>query len=433
MTSLTSRLYSTLVDAEEDHGCRELPESSCREVPGNAAKLVAGFTLQRLGDQIADPKTVLAWMLTSTGAPDFAIAMLVPIRESGSLLPQAGLLPLIRRFPYRKRSFGLGAVLQGGAVVGIGIGGALLMGAAAGLVILGFLALFALARAVSSLSSQDLIGKTIPRGNRGTVHGIAASAAGLAAIAAGVGIAIGAEGGDPVVLALLVGGSATLWLGAGGTLLTVDEQPSEGEALDRPPSVVEAVALFREDAPFRTFVVARSLMMSTALVSPLIVSLSAQVSEAGASGVGPFVIATGVAALIASPIWGRLADQSSRLVMAVASASSGLIALGFIAGRAAGLDSTAWLGPATYLLLAIVHAGARMGRKTYVVDLGHGDRRTRYVAVSNSIIGVALLVAGGVVAVLSQIGPVWALSALATAGPGGGLASLRMREIHRSV
>jgi predicted MFS family arabinose efflux permease len=234
-------------------------------------------------------------------------------------------------------------------------------------------------------------------------------------------------------LALLVGGSATLWLGAGGTLLTVDEQPSEGEALDRPPSVVEAVALFREDAPFRTFVVARSLMMSTALVSPLIVSLSAQVSEAGASGVGPFVIATGVAALIASPIWGRLADQSSRLVMAVASASSGLIALGFIAGRAAGLDSTAWLGPATYLLLAIVHAGARMGRKTYVVDLGHGDRRTRYVAVSNSIIGVALLVAGGVVAVLSQIGPVWALSALATAGLGGGLASLRMREIHRSV
>jgi hypothetical protein len=171
-------------------------------------------------------------------------------------------------------------------------------------------------------------------------------------------------------------------------------------------------------------------MLVTALSPPLVVSLSAQVSEAGASGVGPFVIATGVAGMISSPVWGRLADRSSRLVMATVSGTAGLVILGFMAGRATGLDSTVWLGPPTYLLLAVAHAGARMGRKTYVVDLGRGDERTRYVAVANTVIGVALLTIGGAGAVISQlVGSVWLLGALALGGVMGTFASVRMTEI----
>lgn len=63
--------------------------------------------------------------------------------------------------------------------------------------------------------------------------------------------------------------------------------------------------------------------------------------------------------------------------------------------RAGGLDSTVWLGPGAYLALALVHAGARMGRKTHVVDLGRGDERTRYVAVANSVICGSLLMVVG--------------------------------------
>jgi hypothetical protein len=69
MADILDRLYSTLVESDEEHGQGDLPEEAMRDVPGNAAKLVSGFTLQKIGDRIADPKTALAWMLTSRGLP----------------------------------------------------------------------------------------------------------------------------------------------------------------------------------------------------------------------------------------------------------------------------------------------------------------------------------------------------------------------------
>lgn len=430
MTDALERAYSTLVEDEDDHGCRELPESACRVVPGNAARLVSGFTLQKIGDRIADPKTVLAWMLTSLGAPGFTVGLLVPIREAGALLPQTALVPVIRRFGLRSRVWAVGAVGQSIAVAGIGLAGAILSGLGVGVAVLVALALFALARAVSSVTAKDVIGKTIPRGNRGSVTGIAASIAGFAAISAGLIIYLTAESAGGELLALVVGGASLLWLGGAGVFITVDEEPSRGEETDPAASIAESLQMLKDDQPFRRFVIARTLLLVTALSPPFVVSLSASVSEAGVSGVGPFVIATGIAGLVASPIWGRLADRSSRLVMSVSSGVGGLIVVVYLGLRWSGLDSTVWLGPATYLFLALVHAGARMGRKTYVVDLGHGSTRTRYVAVSNTIIGAMLFVVGGLGAMVAIIGAQWTLAILAAAGLAGALVAFRLPEIH---
>lgn len=430
MTDALDRVYSTLIDDDEDHGCRELPDSACRVVPNNAAKLVGGFTLQKIGDRIADPKTVLAWMLTSLGAPDFTVGLLVPIREAGSLLPQTALVPVVRRFGLRSRVWAAGAVGQSLAVAAIGFAGATLTGLGVGLATLIALGVFSLARAISSITAKDVIGKTIPRGNRGSVTGVAASVAGFAAIAAGILIYTTSESAGGEVLALTVLGASLLWVAAAGVFMTVDEEPSRDEETDPAASIAESLQMLRDDGPFRHFVVARTLLLVTALSPPFVVSLSASVSESGVSGVGPFVIATGVAGLIASPIWGRLADRSARLVMSTSAGSAGVIVLAYLALRWSGLDSTLWLGPSVYLLLALVHAGARMGRKTYVVDMGRDDARTRYVAVSNSIIGAALLVVGGLGAVVALIGAQWTLVILAVAGLAGAIVSYRLPEIH---
>ncbi|MGB1092009.1 MAG: MFS transporter, partial [Oceanobacter sp.] len=50
-----------------------------------------------------------------------------------------------------------------------------------------------------------------------------------------------------------------------------------------------------------------------------------------------------------------------------------------------------WFLPLLYFALMIFHQGVRVGRKTYLVNLGSGNQRTRYVAVSNTLIGVILL------------------------------------------
>jgi hypothetical protein len=429
MARVQEWLYSTLVEDDDDHGCGDLPETACRVVPHNATRIVSGFTLQKIGDRIVDPKTVLPWMLTSLGAPGFVTALLVPIRESGALLPQAFLVPVIRKRGLRSRVWAVGAVGQACTVAAIGVIGISSTGLGLGIATLVALALFALARSVSSISAKDVIGKTIPLGERGTVTGIAASIAGLAAIATGVALTFLAQDADPVALAMLVGGSALLWLGGAAVFLTVDEEPSPGDASDPGASLLESFSLLTDDRPFRRFVIARALMLVTALSPPFVVALSASIDQTAVSGVGPFVVATGIAGLVASPVWGKLADRSSRLVMVTASVASAVVIGLYLALRQGGLDTTEWLGPAAYLLLAITHAGARTGRKTYVVDMAHGDERTRYVAVSNTLIGVVLLATGAIGAVVATFGASWALAALAAAGLLGGLVSLSMEEV----
>lgn len=101
MSGPAERLHQRLIDADEDHGCGDLPKGVCRELPGNATRIVGAQTLQSIGDRIVDAKTVLPWLLAAVGAPAALAGLLVPIRESGALLPQAALVPGVRRWAVR--------------------------------------------------------------------------------------------------------------------------------------------------------------------------------------------------------------------------------------------------------------------------------------------------------------------------------------------
>lgn len=72
-------------------------------VEPNALTLLAAQSLTKFGDRIVDPKTVLPYLLAAGGAPAALVGLLVPIRESGSLLPQVALLSLVHRVRYRHR------------------------------------------------------------------------------------------------------------------------------------------------------------------------------------------------------------------------------------------------------------------------------------------------------------------------------------------
>ena len=49
---------------------------------------------------------------------------------------------------------------------------------------------------------------------------------------------------------------------------------------------------------------------------------------------------------------------------------------------------------AIFLVLNVMHGGVRLGRKVYLVDMASGENRAAYVAVSNTVIGVLMLVGG---------------------------------------
>ena len=54
-----------------------------------------------------------------------------------------------------------------------------------------------------------------------------------------------------------------------------------------------------------------------------------------------------------------------------------------------------------FLVLNVMHGGVRLGRKVCLVDMASGENRAAYVAVSNTVIGVLMLV-GGLIGMLAD-------------------------------
>lgn len=432
-SSLTEDLYAKLVNEEDARVCREIPEEACREVPRNFFLLIGSYLLTKLGDSVANPKTTLTWMMDAIGAPVALTGLLVPVRESGSLIPQLVIAAYVRRQPVRKGVWVVGSLLQAVAVLSMGLIALFVRGAAAGAAVIGCLVVFSLARGLSSVAAKDVLGKTIPKTRRGRVNGFSASIAGIATL--GVGgtlVAVGADDGSSVTFLIMLTGAAALWVVAAALYSRIEERPGETEGGGN--AIAEAVgklALLRDDRPFRNFVIARALLLCSALSAPYYVILARRHDTGIAGQLGFFIIAGGLASSLSAPFWGRLSDWSSRTVMVVAAVITS--ALGFLAVGVEllvpVLAAAVWFYPAVFFVLMIAHSGVRLGRKTYVVDLAAGNRRTDYVAVSNTVIGIVLLVLGGMGALAQAFSVSVVILALSALGLGGAVLSWTLPEV----
>lgn len=424
------RLYALVANEEDARTCTDISEQACREVPGNFFKIIVANMLTQTGDLLINPKTVLAWLLGAVGAPSVLVGVLVPIRESGSLMPQLVIGAWIRRHPVRKSFWVLGAVFQGLCVLGMALATWLLTGLAAGLAIVGLLAVFSISRGFCSVAMKDVQGKCIPRSRRGRLAGLAATLSGLLTLGLGL-LLFGDDNPSMVFYSLLLLGAGLAWWAAAAVFATVDEFHGEtaggGNALRQ---AFRSLGLLVRDAPFRDFVIARALLMASALSSPFLVVL-AQDQADGAALLGGFVVASSLASTMSASVWGYMADASSRQVMIRGGALAALVCLMVATLSFAGprWDAGNWLYPAAFFVLAIAHAGVRIGRKTYLVDMAGGTKRTDYTAVSNSVIGVLLLVAGGISAAVSLAGAQWALLLFGVMGALGTVWSWKLRDI----
>ncbi len=397
--------------------CRDLPDSACREQPRNYGLHVVCLSLTRVGEGLADTKLVLAWLLDAIGAPTWAIGLLVPVRESLAMLPQLLISARIRRLSIRKTVYVTGCVVQGAAIVGFGLVGLTLSGNAAGIVAIGLIAAFALGRSICSISHKDVLAKTVDRGRRGSVSGIAGSIAAAATLLLAAGYATGwIPLTLPVVAGAVILGGMT-WLLAAFVFGSIREDPGASEGgIDGLAAVIAQLALLRSDARLQRLIATRALLLSTALAPPFFIALSGDRQPSGLGTLGLFMIAAAAASLSSSYIWGRLADRSSRQVLmyAAALASFANAVTAFTALAMPDRLESAPLLPAMLFVLMIAHQGVRLGRSVHIVDMADLDNRATYTALSNSVVGLILL-AGGVFGVLVQwfgVGTVLALFSL---------------------
>lgn len=428
------KTYEFLADEDEGRVCKAIDEKACRVVPGNFFRFLASHTLTKIGDRLASAKTTLAWIMQGLGAPGYLIGLLVPIRESGSLLPQLLIAAFVRRQPVRKWLWVGGSLVQGAAVLGIALAALSLEGVAVGWTLLGLLALFSLARGFCSIASKDVQGKTIPKTRRGLLNGWASTASGLITLVAGAGLLLGASlrSGEVILYALLLVLAGALWLAAAGIFATMREFPGETEGgANAIKHALSKLSLLREEPTLRRFITVRALAIGSGMSAPFIIALAHGDLGGALLWLGVFIIADGLAAMASGPVLGKLADRSSRRLLVTALFATSALGITTVVWSLSGVPEQAhrFFYPILFFLLGLVHSATRLGRKTYLVDMAEGNRRTDFVAVSNTLIGMALILGGLLSSLAALFSPQAAILLFAAAALVGALLGMKLKEV----
>lgn len=395
LNKTTERVYKYLAEDEDARVCKDIPDSACDAQPRSFVLMLLSLILTKLGDSLVSARLVLPWMLSTLGAPAVFISALVPLRESLALLPQLFIAQKLREQPVRKWFWVAGSIGQALSLALMLVAVALFDGAMLGWLVVILLALFSLSRGVCSVANKDVTGKTVSKTRRGRLSGVAASAAGLLTLlTAGVIIMTPDVAGERWLFLALLGLAVVLWTLAAALYAAIPEVAGStsggGNAISE---AVRSVSLLWRQPRFGHFVLTRALLVSSAFAIPYIVVLIQRAGNSELTDLGGLLLASGLAGLLAGRFWGRWSDAASHQVMAAASVISTvvmLLALGihYLYPQALAYQ---WVAGGLLFIAAVAHHGARVGRKTYLVDMANQDNRAQLTAVSNTVMGVILL------------------------------------------
>ncbi len=408
-------VYRYITEEGEERSCSAISEAQCTDVPGNFLKNALSGFCSKLAEQLVSPGVTLPWMISLFGGGIGISGMLVPLKNLGSLLPQLFVSGRIRNYPRRKYFWAFPAFFQALVILLIGgafwkLEGGLMAGAVAVLLLL-----FSIASGVASVAFKDVMGKTIPKGRRGRLLATRATGGGLLTLAFGLVLFFFLRDMQASwTIALLIVGAALLWVLAGLAFLSIDEAAGATEGGRTPFQEFRAGwKVLRKDRNLSNFILSRAFLMAIPLAQPYFVVIGREYTDADLSGLGLFVIAAGLAALISSPLWGKMADRSSRGLM-VGMALLGILNCGLVAGFTflpEGNRSIYLFAP-LILLNMMAHGGARLSRKTYLTDYAPEEDRPLYVALANTLIGFFTLAAAGIGFLSEWFGPMFLLAFL---------------------
>lgn len=293
---------------------------------------------------------------------------------------------------------------------------------------------FSLARGFCSIATKDVFGKTIPKTRRGLLNGLMGSVAGAIAAATGLLFVLNPAWESNAILAILLAAAASLWVFSAIMVWAVKEYPGANDSDDNGwGRSWQRFGLLNSDREFRQFVASRSLALGSSLAAPFYVALAQNELGSSFRYLGFFIIAEGLAGLISGTYWGKFADRSSRLVMTSASTLAAIVTLLVIiysiSTPLSELVSAALFYPVAFFLLGVAHAGVRTGRKTQLIDMAEGNQRTDYVSVSNTSLGIALLIVGIIGAFIASISIQAVLLFMALLSLGGAITSFRLKQV----
>lgn len=377
-----------------------------------ATRIAFSLILNKTSDLLLSPKTTLPTLLTAAGAPIYLAPLLVPIRESGALLPQALYAKLLSTNKHRHRPWRLGIILQFFSSMMILFAGFFVQGLLAGALIIVFLTTWSLSRALCSLTNKDIQGKHIEVGDRGKLIGGASSISALITMLIAIVSLFGASAcldqaqwlstfvPNKVdntklfilgLLALLAQIICIFFMWPLKTLIVINQ--SSANTSNRPQESQGSVGFIFNSTAITRFIIMRSLFAHSALLAPL---FSLAYGGDLLSALGYLILAQAGASLISSYVWGALSDKSALLCMQLGgllALLASLALLSLMVFYSHFLENILWI-ISLFFILNVGHAGVRTGRKIYSLDIAKNHERTDFVAKTNTAVGSFILLAG---------------------------------------
>ncbi len=400
--SLLMRSYGFVTGDKNISVNNDVPTEAHAHIPRNFFAYLLANIFTKIADELTSARIIMPWLLGSLGSSSILVGFIVPMREAGVLLPQLWVSQVIQNMAVRKWAWIFGAVVSALALGLLAIVTALEYQGFASLIILIAFLLYSLARGICSVTAKDVLGKTVAKSRRGTLMGFSASISSVFVLALGLFLLVespqtSAKLGQVAVFVVFFTVAASLWLVA-ALLFNAIKEPKSTVKKSTPGllAALQSVAIVKSDKVFRHYLIGRTLLLSLALMPPFLV-LSVQRQAETGNMLGHFIIANGLAGILSGVIWGKLSDYSSRLTMVMASFIAAAAGLSFWLMATFGTQlSENWGLSLLFFIVCVSHAGARLGRKTYLVDMANDDNRASYVAVGNTLIGVLMLFSGGV-------------------------------------
>jgi len=396
MALVTQKLYDLLISKNSSKNSEDITVNAQEEVAKNFSLNVSNGALTKLAEKIISPNLTLPWILSSLGATAGIIGALIPIKNVGSLLPQLFVSGKIRSYAIHKNFWVFSALVQ--ALCWLSAGLLILLYSSSYLIIvmLILLAIFSIASGVASVAFKDVTAKTIPKNIRGQMLSYRATFGGVLGLIAGVILVFQISVEDNLdIYGYMFLLASLLWFLASFIFYMIAEESGVKEnARNIFEESKAGMKLIKTDSNFRKFLFTRALLMAIPLLQPFYVLVAKSLSNPKWNMLGYLIIINGLAVVLSSPFWGKIADQSSTRLMRIASfiaIGGGIYALLFSFTSDLNLGFYAFLP--VFFINGIAYNGARLSRKTYLIDYAPEHNRATYVSVANTFIGLFTLVA----------------------------------------
>jgi MFS family permease len=251
---------------------------------------------------------------------------------------------------------------------------------------------------VASVAYKDVVGKTIPKSARGQMLSYRSTFGGVLSLIAGIVLVFFIQGqADQSIYGFMFLFASALWFIASVLFFMIKEEKGATQGGRTPLQEVKAgIELIKKERDFRNFLFTRALLMAIPLLQPFYVLVAKDIETTSWSLLGYLIVVNGLANVLSSPFWGKIADQSSTRLMRISSfiaIGGGLFALLFYFASDWNLGFYAFLP--VFFINGIAYSGARLSRKTYLVDYAPSDNKATYVSVANTFIVLFTLLAAG--------------------------------------